>query len=63
MRLRSDAMWTRSRWYSSEVPSYQGMFSERSTMLSPCSAEIGKKVTSWRSSRDAHSENSAQMRS
>src|SRR5690242_20989438 len=41
IRLRSEAMCTCSRWCSSEGPSYQGMLAERSTTLSPCSAEIG----------------------
>ena len=40
-RSRSEAISTDSRCSSSGGPSYQGMFSERSTTLSPCSAEIG----------------------
>ena len=58
MRLRSEAMCTSSRWCSSDEPSYHGMFAERSTTLSPCSAEIGMNVRSWTSSFAANSRNS-----
>ncbi len=58
-RLRSDAMCTCSRWCSNDGPSYQGMFSERATMLSPCSAEIGMTVRSGASSFIAKQENSS----
>ena len=61
IRLRSDAMCTCSRWCSSEGPSYHGMLAERSTTLSPCSAEIGMKVRSPMSSRVAKAENSSQI--
>ena len=46
-------------WY--EGPSYQDMLADRSTTLSPCSAEIGMKVRSPMSSRAANAENSAQI--
>ena len=56
-------MCTCSRWCSSDGPSYQGMLSERVTMLSPCSAEIGMTVRSGASSFAAKSVNSAAMSS
>ena len=58
-RLRSEAMCTCSRWCSSDGPSYQGMFAERVTMLSPCSAEIGMTVRSGASSLAANAVNSS----
>ncbi len=51
IRLRSEAMYTVSRWCSSDAPSYQGMLADRWTTLSPCRAEIGMKVRSAISSR------------
>ena len=50
IRLRSEAMWTFSRWCSSGVPSYQAMLPLRCTTLSPCSADIGTNATSCTSS-------------
>ncbi len=50
MRLRSVAMLTVSRWFSSVAPSYQGMCSLRSTTLSPLRAERGMKWMSPTSS-------------
>ena len=41
MRLRSLATWTFSRWCSRLDPSYQGMFADRVTTLSPLSADTG----------------------
>ena len=58
MRLRSDAMCTSSRWCSSALPSYHGMLAERSTMLSPCSADTGMNVRSCTSSFMAKARNS-----
>ena len=63
MRLRSEAMWRFSRWCSSDGPSYQGMFADRSTTLSPCSAEIGMKVRSPTVSLAAKAVNSSLIRS
>ena len=63
MRFRSEAMCTCSRWCSSDGPSYQGMLPDRSTTLSPFSAEIGMNVRSWISSLVANSENSSQISS
>ncbi len=60
-RLRSEAMCTFSRWCSSEVPWYQGMFSERETTLSPWSAEIGMNVRSGTFSLDAKAVNSSRI--
>jgi hypothetical protein len=45
-RSRSEATCTFSRWWSSDGPSYQFMFSDRVTTLSPSSAEIGMIVRS-----------------
>ena len=58
-RLRSEAMNTSSRWCSSEPPSYQGMFWERLTTLSPSRAEIGMTVRSVMSSLAAKAWNSS----
>src|SRR5918992_1503298 len=49
---------TDSRCSSSDWPPYHGIASERSTTLSPCSAETGMKPTPWRPSREAQSSTS-----
>ena len=62
-KLRSLAMWTCSRWCSSDGPSYQGMFADRVTTLSPCSAEIGMTVRSGMFSFAANAVNSSRIAS
>ena len=59
IRFWSDPMWMFSRWWSSELPSYHGMFSERETTLSPLSAEIGMIVRSGMSSLAAKARKSS----
>ncbi len=58
MRFQSEAMYTSSRWCSSEDPPNHGMLSLRSTTLSPFSAETGMNVRSPTSSFRAKSRNS-----
>ena len=58
-RFRSEAMCTCSRWCNRDGPSYHGMFADRVTMLSPCSAEIGMTARSGASSFIAKQENSS----
>ena len=63
IRLRSLAMWTFSRWCSRLGPSYQDIVSERVTMLSPLSAEMGIAVRSGMRSLLANAANSSLMSS
>src|SRR6266550_147155 len=60
-RLRSEATYSRSRWRRSGSPSYQGMFSDCVTTLSPCSAEIGMNDRSRTRRRVANSTNSSRI--